>query len=424
MTPAARLQAAMDILQGLEGSNEAADRFVRHWFSGRRYAGAKDRASVADRVHDVLRHRASYAWRMQSHTPRALVIASLASEGVPMEEAAALFGSSAYAPPELSVAERAQYVAPPREPMPAWVEGDYPEWLEPELARRFGDALGDEMKAMLARAAVDLRTNTLRANRDDMVTGLGGLGLAAVPTPFSPHGIRIPAGPGLGALQNSPFFQTGAVEIQDEASQIAALLCAARSDMRVLDLAAGAGGKSLALAAEMKNAGQIVAADRDEKRLAEILPRARRAGATNITSFISTEGRQPEGAFDVVLVDAPCSGSGTWRRNPGLKWQLKPDRLDVLTALQDELLETGAARVREGGRLIYATCSLLPRENEDRVEAFLMRHAEFSAVPACDVWRETMGENPVPPGMDNLFRASPLTTGTDGFFAAIFTRGG
>ena len=418
MTPAARLAAAIEILEGLEKTSEPADRYVRDWFRARRYAGSKDRAAVAERVYSVLRRRATFAWRMGSDA-RSLVIASLLAEGETSGAIEALFSGANYAPPLLSEEERRRLLCPPAGEPPSHVKGEYPEWLELELRRAFGDALEAEMQAMGRRAPVDLRVNTLRAKRDDMLVGLRSLGLEAEPTPYAPDGIRIPSGEGLSRLQHTQFFQTGAFEFQDEASQIAAILCDARPGMRVLDLAAGGGGKSLALAAAMQNRGTILAFDIDPARLRDVRPRARRAGAAIVSATPAKDGPEwGDGTFGIVLVDAPCSGSGTWRRSPELKWRLTPARLKELTALQTRLIDEGASRTRPGGRLVYATCSLLPCENEEAVAGFLSRNARFRVLPASDVWRKATGRD-APPGMGEYFRASPLKCGTDGFFVCI-----
>jgi 16S rRNA (cytosine967-C5)-methyltransferase len=304
--------------------------------------------------------------------------------------------------------------------MPDHVRGGYPKWLEPELKRAFGKRVVPEMQAMLARAPVDLRVNRLRAERDDMLTGLRSLDFDAAPTPYSPHGIRIPSAKGLGALRHTAFFQTGAIEIQDEASQIAALVCGAEPGMRVLDLAAGAGGKSLALAALMENKGEIIACDSDAKRLAQLSPRARRAGAKIIRSRVLGK-EKPQGRFDIVLVDAPCSGSGTWRRSPEMKWRLSEERLKAFASLQSHLLERAASYVVKGGRLVYATCSILPKENTDRVAAFLSRVKTFETEDLSALWALRVGSTP-PPGLEQFFVGTPATTGTDGFFACALAR--
>ena len=409
MTPSARLQAVIDILEGLEATAQPADRFLRDWFRARRYAGSKDRAAIAERTFDILRHRSSFAWRMGSEA-RALVIASLLAQRFSADAVAALFNGEGYGAAPLSEAERNAIASPPVGDPPLHVKGEFPEVLEPELRRAFADNLLDEMIALQARAPVDLRVNTLKSTREKVLEALRAESFAVEPTPYSPHGLRLAPGEGSAKLSTSKLFLDGAFEFQDEAAQIAALLCGAKPGMRVLDFAAGAGGKSLALAAAMGNRSEIIAHDTDPARLRPLAERAERAGATIIHS------RPPKGAFDVVLIDSPCSGTGTWRRQPELRWRITQQRLNALTALQDELLNEGAALTKGGGRLVYATCSLLPCENEDRVESFLARHSDFAVLPAAQAWREETG---APPGMDRFFKATPLSTGTDGFFTAL-----
>lgn len=418
MTPAARLQATIDLLDRLNASAMPADRYIREFFRARRYAGSKDRAAVADRAFAILRRRASLAWRMQSETPRALVIAGLLSEGSDLVAIEALFSGEGYGPQPLGEDERAAILSPARE-SPLHVRGEYPEFLDGELRRAFGERLLDEMQATQTRASIDLRVNTLKTTRDELLAALQAEGYAAEPTRHSPFAVRIPSGEGSAALSRSKLFERGAFEFQDEAAQIAVMLSGAKPGMRVLDLAAGAGGKSLALAAMMANTGEITAHDIDEGRLRQIAPRAARAGI----SIIETHAGQapPKRPFDLVFLDAPCSGSGTWRRQPENKWRLTASRLDELNALQDMLLDQAAARAAGRAAIVYATCSILPRENEDRVGAFLARHPAFAVRPAAAIWRELVDTEP-PPGAGEFFRASPLSTGTDGFFAAVLAR--
>jgi 16S rRNA (cytosine967-C5)-methyltransferase len=416
MTPSARLQAAIDILEGLSASRLPADRFIREFFRARRYAGSKDRAAVAERVFEVFRHRSFLAWRMASETSRALAIASLLKEGADAVAIEALFSGKGYGPAALTEEERASLASAPAEAPSPRVRGEYPAFLEAELRRAFGEHLLEEMQALQTRAPIDLRVNTLRAERDTVLAALRSEGYDAQATRHSPLGIRIPFGQGAAAIGRTKLFENGAFEFQDEAAQIAVLLGGAEPGMRVLDLAAGAGGKSLALAAAMKNQGEITAHDIDEGRLRQIAPRAERAGI----SIIQTHAGQtpPKRPFDLVFLDSPCSGSGTWRRQPENKWRLTPARLDELNAFQDMLLDQAAARAAGRARIVYATCSLLPRENEDRVAAFLARHPTFGVRPVSEAWNEST----VPPGLSEFFRASPLSTGTDGFFTAILAR--
>lgn len=398
MTPAARLQAAIDILGEIEGTSKPVERILRDWGRAHRFAGSKDRAAIAGRVYAVLRHRSSLAWRMGSAGPRALAVASVLEEG----DIETLFAGQGYGPAPLSEAERAAVAAPPDGEAPLHVRGEYPQFLEAELKRAFGERLLDEMRALQERAPVDLRVNTLRADRDEVLAALRDAGYDAVPAERSPLGIRLEAG--VTGLERTTLFESGAFEFQDEAAQLAALLCGAAPGMRVLDLAAGAGGKSLALAAMMENQGEIVAEDVREVALEELRRRAQRAGASIITAQLSrTREDEGESLFDLVLLDSPCSGTGTWRRQPELRWRLTPERLAELIATQDVLLAQAAARVRPGGRLVYATCSVLPCENEDRIGAFCATHPQFSIT-----------------GIE--LRASSRSTGTDGFFASVLAR--
>lgn len=415
MTPSARLQMAIDILETMQKSDQPLDRLLRDWFRARRFAGSKDRAAIAERVFAIQRHRSSLAWAMQDAAPRALVLASVVRDG---DDPDLLFTGQSYAPAALSESEHKQLRAPPRE-APLHVEGEFPAFLERELTHTFGDQVLREMVALQARAPVDLRVNTIRRERGEVLDALIAQGFAAAATPFAPHGIRI--ADGSAALGRSAMFESGAFEFQDEAAQIAGVLCKARPDRRILDLAAGAGGKALALAADMRNQGEIVACDIRQPALQELALRAKRAGATNIKTHLLSDLTPPDGLFDTVLLDTPCSGSGTWRRQPELRWRTTPERLSELVPLQDRLLVQAAGHVKPGGRLVYATCSILPRENEERVATFLKRNPAFKILRADAAWRESAGGD-APPGMGEFFRATPLSTGTDGFFAAILVR--
>jgi len=390
MTPAARLAAAIEIVGLLRETNQPADRLMRDYFRTRRFAGSKDRRAIAERVFGLFRHHARFAHRMGGDDPRRLAIASLLADGASPDD----YFIGGYGPAPLSGDERATIAAMPG-PAPLWVEEEFPQFLEDELWRAFGDNLLTEMAAFQQRAPVDLRVNTLKAARDEVLARLRADGFEAEPTLHARDGIRCAAGV---SLTTHPLFESGAFEIQDEAAQLASSLAEAKPGMRVLDLAAGAGGKSLALAAAMRNQGEIVAADVRGPALAELERRAARAGATIIKTHLL--GELPQGPFDLVFLDAPCSGSGTWRRQPEAKWRLTPARLAELMAIQDGLLDQAA---NLAPRLIYATCSILPCENQDRAAAFAARHPQFSKLP-------------------NDFKASPAGTGTDGFYAAIFLR--
>ncbi|HVP83566.1 MAG TPA: RsmB/NOP family class I SAM-dependent RNA methyltransferase [Rhizomicrobium sp.] len=420
MTPSARLQAAIEILEHLQKSTQPADRLLRDWARSHRFAGSKDRAAIAERVYAVLRHSFSFAWRMQSGDPRSAVIASLLNDDIPLAQIECLFDGSRYGPSTLDNRERSQITVTPSGAIPCSAEGEFPQFLQAELERALGLNLLAEMKALTGRAPVDLRVNSLKVERDEVLDKLLAEGYSAECTRFSPYGIRLPSSVGLSSLGRHGLFEAGAFEFQDEASQIASLLARAQPGERVLDLAAGAGGKSLALASEMKNRGKIVACDIDERRLAALRPRALRAGASIIDTHV-LKREPPDGLFDLVFVDAPCSGTGVWRRQPELRGRLTPARLTDLMSIQDRLLDQAAAKVGPAGRLVYATCSILPCENEDRVMAFLSHHPGFRLSNVGAIWRETGGavDLPLP---DDFFRASPYVTGTDGFFVGVLVR--
>ena len=409
VTPAARLQMAIEILEGLSKTTQPMDRFLSAWFRIRRFAGSKDRRAIAEQVFALARARARLAHRMGSEAPRALMIAALLESGDDMES---LF-SGGYGPAPLTDSERAAIAAAPQ-PAPRWVSCEYPQWLESELVRAFGDRLPEEMTAFIARAPTDIRVNSLKAERSDVLAALNADGIACAPTAYAPQGIRISGD--AANLSKSALFESGAFEFQDEAAQIAAELCGAQPGMRVLDLAAGAGGKSLAFAAAMQNQGEIVACDVRGEALFELEKRAVRAGAT-IIKTLPLDHSQPSGLFDAVFVDAPCSGSGTWRRQPEQRWRMTPAWLAALTQMQDRLLDQAAPLVRPGGRLFYATCSILRCENEDRLAAFQARHSGFIALNLAENWA-----GPMLPGLGQDFRASPHRTGTDGFYCAGLRR--
>jgi 16S rRNA (cytosine967-C5)-methyltransferase len=393
MTPSARLAAAIDILEGFGTTTQPADRFLKDWFRTRRFAGSGDRRQITELVFHVLRHRAAFAHRMGREGPRALVIAALLDDG---RDPATLF-TGGYGPEPLSQAEQAIIAGTPSE-APLWVQGEFPQFLESELTKRFGDALLEEMAAFAGRAPVDLRVNTLKASRDDVLARLteDKFDCAAIGL----HGIRCAAGS--AGLNKHALFESGAFEIQDQAAQIAVERAGAKPGMQVLDLAAGAGGKSLALAAAMNNDGTIIACDVRGAALAELEIRAARAGATIIRSHIL--GLPPAGPFELVFLDVPCSGSGTWRRQPELKWRLTPQKLASLRETQERLLRQGAGLCAAvGGQMVYATCSILPSENEQQVEAFLTKNPAF---------RRSQPD----------FQASPASTASDGFYAAFLTR--
>jgi 16S rRNA (cytosine967-C5)-methyltransferase len=428
MTPAARLSAAIEVLADIEARRRPAADALKDWGLAHRFAGSGDRAAIAGLAYDALRRRASAAWIMGEGTPRAIVFGMLRLErGLDRDAIAALADGGRFAPGPLSDEEGARLAAVNLADAPPWVAGDYPEWLDPHFARVFGDERAAELGALAARAPLDLRVNALKAERDAALAALTGLGCE--PTRWSPLGLRIrlAAEAKSPAIHAEPAFLKGMIEIQDEGSQLAALLAGARRGEQVVDLCAGAGGKTLALAAAMENHGQIYATDSDKRRLAPIHARLERAGVRNV------QVRTPRGSGDVlsniagradlVLIDAPCTGIGAWRRNPDAKWRVRPGSLATRRKEQEAALDRAAALVKPGGRIAYVTCSVLAEENDDQVRAFLARYPEFAPVPPAEV-ASALGERAY------LFRRAvltseagllmtPLRTDTDGFFVSV-----
>ena len=432
MTPGAQVAAAIDILAAVDTGEHPAEEVAADYFRRRRYIGAKDRAQIAGHVYSVLRHRAALDWWSVKHAveigSRTRVLAALVlAEGWRPESVAMCCDGERFRPAPLNEAEKRLVSNLARHTlhhpgMSRAVANDLPEWLEPYLDRVFGKGLEQEMVALNASAPTDLRVNLLKADRATARRALAAEGAMAEPTPWSPIGLRLNGRVPLGGLA---AFKDGIVEVQDEGSQITALLVDARPAMRVVDFCAGAGGKSLALAAQMANRGKLVACDVSAHRLDQATGRLRRGGVGNVERRALTSERDKwvkrhAGGFDRVLVDAPCLGIGAWRRNPGDKWRVTEADLANLIGRQQDILRSAARLVCPGGRLVYATCSLLREENEEQAEAFLAAEPEFALVPAAQVWRETT--DGVLPGCGNYLRLTPARHGTDGFFVAILER--
>jgi 16S rRNA (cytosine967-C5)-methyltransferase len=431
MTPAARLSAAIELIQAIDTQRIPAAQALKEWGTAHRYAGSGDRAGISGLVWDVLRRRSSSAWLMDDDTPRARVLGMLKLErGMDADAIAALCDGGRFAPEPLSDAERAALTSRSLEGAPAHIAGDYPEWLDGYLANVFGDDRVAEATAMASRAPLDLRVNTLKAKREKVLASLAHL--RAKPAPWSPIGLRIELGadarnPGIHAEED---FIKGAIEVQDEGSQLAALLSAAKPGEQVIDLCAGAGGKTLALAAMMQGKGRLIATDHDKRQLAPIHERLSRAGVHN------ADVRTPKGegdpladiraSADLVLIDAPCTGTGTWRRNPDAKWRMRPGALEVRLKDQIAVLDRAAALVKPGGRIAYVTCSVLPPENRDQVRGFIARHPEFSIVPpdetASVLWDKAEDFAQAALQLDEGWLMTPRRTGTDGFFVSVLRK--
>ncbi len=447
MKPAARIQAQIEILDLIGAGEKPADRVLDAYTRARRYMGSKDRRAVTEGVYAILRRRARLSWwcaRVDgvSGEPagRDLTIAALLMEqGADLVRT--LFDGAQYSPVQLDDRERTLAAALGGQSLDhpdqdTAIRLELPAWLAPRLTEAFGPNLEAEMAALNAVAPLDLRVNALKSDRDTARAALAQAGIEAAPIPFLPLGLRVGR---QVAVRNTQAYREGLVEIQDAGSQIAALMCDARPGMAVADLCAGAGGKSLALAARMENRGELIALDIDQARLDRAAARLRRAGASLVQrqvlqgedwlksqagKFTGKFAGKFAGKFDRVLVDAPCSGSGAWRRDPHARWQLTPDRLARYRAAQAESLDKAATLVRPGGRLVYVTCSVLPEENERQIEAFLSRQDEFALRPAAIVWSETLGmvetEDPDPGTFrEDCLHLTPARHGTDGFFVAV-----
>ena len=428
MTPAARIKATIELLGHIAKSPVPMDTTVGDYMRARRYIGARDRADIAERVYEIMRAHARLGWWLDKalapDTPRNRVLFWLLRAELKARDAdlAGLFDGGKYGPPELSPQEGDWAAtfgdgALDDPAMPAAVRVECPPAYEEALRARFGGDFEAEMKAMIAGATLDLRVNTAKASREDVEAALHKDRVHTDPTPFAAAGLRARH---KAFLAKTKAFVKGWIDIQDEGSQLVAQACAARPGMQVIDYCAGAGGKTLALADAMRNKGRIVAMDIDARRLEKARPRFKRAGVSDIIEVRPLDDernrkwlKRQKATMDMVLADVPCTGTGTWRRNPDMRWRVYGPPLADLLAVQAEILDRAARTVKPGGRLVYATCALLAEENEGQVESFLERHPEFALV-APDAPAATL-DGP-------YLRLTPLRHNTDGFFAAVLQR--
>jgi 16S rRNA (cytosine967-C5)-methyltransferase len=433
VTPEGRLSAAIDLLHAvMDQPRRPADAISADFFRGRRYIGGGDRRAVSDLAWGVLRQRLRLEWWIGQTgarvTPRLLALAFLLlAEKRKPNEAARLFDGGRYSAGPLDAGEMGvaeQLVGNPLmgKDMPDGPRLNLPEWALPGLAARFGATLEEEARAMEGTAPLDLRVNLLKTTREAAQAALRAEGLISETTPHSPWGLRLPH---RTPITGSAAYKAGLIEVQDEGSQLIAALVAARPGMRVVDYCAGAAGKTLAMAATMANQGRVTACDVSAPRLEGAAKRLRRAGVHNAETHLLEAGdrwvKRRAGTFYRVLVDAPCTGTGTWRRNPDARSRTGPEDLAELLAKQDEILATSAHLVKPGGRLVYATCSLLPEEDEVQVEAFLARHPGFRPVPLATAWVEAGLPGAPPTGAQHML-LSPAAHGTDGFFCAVLEK--
>jgi len=433
MRTGGRISAAISVLDDILARRTPASVAMRDWGKRARYAGAKDRAWISGLVLDALRRKHSLAHAMGSDDARAIILAALRyGWDMPVREIEQACYDE-HGPPPLTEAEREALILAPDPTAPAHIQGDFPDWLTAHMQRAFGEAAVIEAQAMAARAPVDLRVNTLKADAEK--AGRALLSAGAIPSPLLRNGFHIPApdpSQRETSLQAIPAYSKGWVEVQDAGSQIAAAAANVRPGEQVLDLCAGGGGKTLALAAAMAGKGQVFAYDIDGRRLSALIPRLKRSGAHNVQLLHPREENvlaPLAGEMDCVFVDAPCTGTGTWRRKPDTKWRVSEKALAARQSEQAEILENAASFVKPGGRILYATCSFLMEEDEDRVAAFLATHPDFRAESAADAaiasgllteaGGATLRANATPTG---AVRLTPLRAGTDGFFFAVLKR--
>jgi 16S rRNA (cytosine967-C5)-methyltransferase len=436
VTPAARLAAAIEVLDAIAASAAPADEVLKAWGRAHRFAGSKDRRAIGEEVYAVLRARPCLAWLMGGEGGRDLILARLKDQGVEIGAIEALFDGAGHAPAPLTADERARLLDP-LGAAPDEVTAGVPAFAIPMLQSRFGDAWWAEARALTAsRAPLDLRVNALRGEVDRAVSLLATDGLKPERTPWSARGLRL--APDLAAdVVRLRAFATGWVEVQDEASQVAAALAGARPGMAVVDYCAGGGGKTLALGAAMRasaNASpgtRLIASDVNARRLEAMAPRLQRADVVAEVRRLGPAGEGMDdlaGRADLVFVDAPCSGSGTWRRHPEGTWRVTAETVARLVPQQRTILDRAAALVRPGGRLAYATCSVLPAENAAVASAFELDHPRFRPLPiasAADTAELTDAARQRLPELaegGHMLQLTPHSAGTDGFFLALFER--
>ena len=416
-----RLAAAIEVLEDIGRRHRPVADALKDWGLSHRFAGGGDRAAIGNIVYDGLRRKRSAGWLLGEDTPRAIGFGALLLEwGLTAQSLNDALDGDKFAPPLLTATELQAISERRLADAPAAVRADIPDWCVPLFEKTFGDTWADEGAALATRPPLDIRVNTLQANRDKVLAELTGTG--ARPAAIAPQGIRIPPIDGDGRhpnVQAEPAFQKGWFEVQDEGSQVVAALSGAEAGMQVLDFCAGAGGKTLALSAAMDNRGQIFAHDAEKARLAPIFDRIRRSENRNVQVVTKPAELAPLGNhMDIVLVDAPCTGSGTWRRRPDAKWRLTQRQLDARKGEQSAILEAAKAYVKSGGLLVYITCSVFDEENGEQVAASRHRNSGFVPVDHRALWdsRFPGHQTAVRIGPAGDVSLSPALSGTDGFY--------
>ncbi len=431
MRQAARIQSGIELLEKMRNGRIPMDNIIRDFMAQRRYIGSKDRTDIVERLYGMTRHHARIGWHIAQagaeDTPRTRMMAFLMLHDrlAPVQVAQFFDGGRHHAAEpgedEMNFLQALKDKTLDDAAMPLPVRVECPAEAADKLQDLFGDEFEREMAAMIVPAPLDLRVNTLKTTRAEAQASLAAQNIETQAGSYSPVALRAPNKTFMSATK---VFEKGQVEIQDEGSQLIALLTGAKPGMRVLDYCAGGGGKTLAIAALMENKGNIVAMDNDKRRLEKGKPRYRKAGVHNVELRCLEDEqskkwlRRQKGTMDVVLVDAPCSSSGTWRRNPDLRWRQYGPSLETIKGLQADILEKVADKVKPGGRLVYATCSLYREENEEQVDNFLKKHPEYAVLPLEKAW-DFGGK---PPCAGPYLRLMPGCHGTDGFFTAVLTR--
>ncbi|MEM8833683.1 MAG: RsmB/NOP family class I SAM-dependent RNA methyltransferase [Pseudomonadota bacterium] len=428
MRDAARIQTAIDILEKIEGSRVPMDNTIRDYMKFRRYIGSKDRKYIVELVYSIMRSWARLNWWLEKislvNTPRSKVLTYLCLDGLSTHDITIRFCGEKHCPDLLSDEEQKAVDALQGkklndDKMDVAIIAECPPKHEEKLRSVFGDDFARQMKSMIDPAQMDLRVNTIKVTRERAQEVLAADAVETIETPHSPYGLRAVGKPYMSATK---AFHKGLVEIQDEGSQLIAYICQAQPGMRVLDYCAGSGGKTLGIAAQMEGKGIIYAMDNDSRRLEKGRRRYRKADIHNVEVRSLEDDknrkwlRRQKGAMDIVLVDAPCSSSGTWRRNPDYRWFQYGPTLEEIIDIQADILERVADKVKPGGRLVYATCSLFHEENEAQIEKFLENHKDYKLLNVKDIWPSGAENSPVD---GPYLRLSPADHHTNGFFTAV-----
>lgn len=401
MQQAARYNAVLELIGEIFKDKSPADGIINNYLRERKYIGSGDRRFITETVWKIIRHRRRLEFEAGSKEARKILLVFLKDEDLDL-----IFGAGEYAPPALTKEEKIWMRNLKEEVYPVDVESECPEWL---FAKIKDVAL---LKSLNEPASADLRVNA--GSREQVLQDLRREGLFFAPTPYSPIGIRSSERVN---LNNCIAYKEGVVEVQDEASQLAAILCDVKPEHKVIDYCAGAGGKSLAIASLLNGKGKIEAHDIDWHRLEQIKPRLERLNIKNVIPVRELSGKD----YDRFIIDAPCSGTGTWRRSPDAKFRLTPEKLNELTKIQSQLLEFALENTKVGGRIVYITCSILPDEDENIVSAFAQRHKNVRYIDLKQLWQQKI-DAPYPAKNTEFLRFSPLLTNTDGFFLAIFEK--